>query len=73
MKDDRGVTKYAHAEVTVAVHFPAVQICCKYCQLFLKYEKYFNRYSCILSGEWLLDPMNEIGEHCPLKFQKEEG
>lgn len=39
----------------------------------LKYEKYFNRYSCLLTGEWILEPMHEIGEHCPLQFSSEVG
>lgn len=72
MQEGRGVKNYTKAEAVIDVYFPAGQVCCKYCPLFLKYEKYFNRYSCVLSGEWLLDPMNEVGESCPLKILKKE-
>ena len=72
MKEGRGITTYIKGDTVVSVYFPAGQVCCKYCPLFLKYEKYFDRYSCALTNEWLLEPMFEPGEKCPLHFKERE-
>lgn len=50
----------------VDVYFPNGDCVCKWCPLFLRYEDAFKRYSCRLTGEWILDPTHERGANCPL-------
>ena len=69
---DRGVSEYTRGEAAVTLYFPNGDTVCRWCHLFLKYEENYRRYSCRLTGEWILDPLNERGMNCPLQFQKEE-
>ena len=66
-----GVRFYTDGEATVTTHFPENDVVCRWCHLFLRYEEAFKRYSCRLTNEWILDPSNEIGQRCPLKFKED--
>lgn len=67
-----GVLEYAHGQVVVDVYFPNRQCVCKWCPLFLRYEEAFKRYSCRLTGEWILDPAHEIGAKCPIVMERKD-
>lgn len=64
---------YVTGQTTVAVHFPNGDCVCRWCPLFLRYEEAYRRYSCRLSGEWILDPVHERGTRCPLAMEEDEG
>jgi hypothetical protein len=64
------VTFYTTGKAEVTVHFPEDKVCCQYCPLYLRYEENFKRYSCRLTGEWIIDPFHEIGTGCPLTFDE---
>lgn len=72
MNMDNGVQSYATGTAEVEIHFPNKDCAYRWCWLFLKYEENYKRYSCRLTGEWILDPYHQIGAECPLKFKKEE-
>ena len=69
------VDSYLRGKITINIHFPIVKNkiykCCKYCDKFCRYEQNYNRYSCKLTQEWLLDVEHEIGNLCPLNFEVE--
>ena len=67
------VRYYTNGTATVAIHFPEDDVFCRWCPLFLRYEEAYRRYSCRLTGEWILDPFNERGQKCPLQFNGKEG
>lgn len=67
---ENGVRWYDKATIEVPVYFPEGKRACKWCWLFCRYEKDYNRYSCKLTSEWLLNPEKEIGQACPLKFEE---
>lgn len=67
-----GVSYYTKGYAVVDINFPEDQVCCKWCPLFLRYEDNFRRYSCRLTGEWILDPMHGIGSQCPIDFYEKE-
>lgn len=60
---------YETGLVTVPIHFPEGKRSCKYCWLFCRYERDFNRYSCKLTDEWLEDIERGVGKICPLEFK----
>ena len=62
-----GIPFYTEMEANVRVYFPCEHVTCNYCQLFCRYEENFKRYSCRLTGEWLIDPFHCVGEKCPLR------
>lgn len=62
------VLHYEKRTTEIPVYFPNGEIVCKWCRLFLRYEDAFQRYSCRLTDEWILDPAHEIGQSCPLTF-----
>ena len=66
------VTHYARGQAVVDVFFPNGDVACKWCSLFLRYEEPFKRYSCRLTGEWILDPAHECGAKCPLIMEVNE-
>ena len=66
-----GVDYYTKGIAEITVNFPEDKIACKWCPLFLRYEKDYARYSCRLTGEWILDPLHSIGGQCPLKIESE--
>lgn len=66
------VDYYAVGTADVSIYFPQGDVACHWCHLFLRYEEAYRRYSCRLTGEWILEPWNEIGQKCPLKIKKEE-
>ena len=68
MKD--GVKWYETGTVNVSIHFPEGKRACKWCWLFCRFEKDFNRYSCKLTDEWLDDVEKKTGKACPLKFEE---
>lgn len=68
---ESGVNWYETGSVEVPVHFPEGKRACKYCWPFCRYERDYNRYSCKLTEEWLLDIDKGIGKACPLKFGEE--
>lgn len=63
-----GVSWFDTATAHVAVHFPEGKRACKWCYLFCKFERDYNRYSCKITGEWLEDIGRGIGRACPLEF-----
>lgn len=63
---------YKSGTAPVTIYFPNGDICCRWCWLFLKYEHDFRRYSCRLTNEWIIDPLNDIGENCPLKIKEDD-
>jgi hypothetical protein len=63
-----GVTSYVHATATIDIYFPDGQVKCKFCQQ-IRFEEAYQRYSCRLTGEWLLSPFTGIGPRCPLTFE----
>lgn len=65
-----GVEHYAAGVVKVPVYFPNGDVSCRWCPLFLRHEEAFKRYSCRLTGEWILDPLHGIGGKCPLEFKE---
>lgn len=68
---ERGVSKYTNGKAMTTIYFPNGNNVCRWCHLFLKYEENYKRYSCRLTGEWILDPLNERGTNCPLKIEEE--
>lgn len=68
-----GVSFYTHGSARIVVHFPEGDECCRWCPLFLRYEENFKRYSCRLTGEWIIEPQHERGEQCPLEMGDEHG
>ena len=67
---ESGVKWYQKSEASVPVYFPEGKKACKWCWIFCRYERDYNRYSCKLTNEWLLDVEQEIGKCCPLKFEE---
>lgn len=65
------VLSYTHMAAQTVIHFPNGDEVCRWCHLFLRYEDAYKRYSCRLTGEWILDPLNERGALCPLKTGEE--
>ena len=65
-----GIPYYTALTAPITVHFPIDKVQCNYCSLFCRYEENFKRYSCRLTGEWLLDPFHAVGDECPLKGTK---
>lgn len=65
-----GVKWFEPASVTVPVYFPEGKRACKWCWLFCRFERDYNRYSCKLSNEWLDDIDHRIGKACPLQFEE---
>lgn len=65
------VTFYTHGRAETQINFPNGDEACRWCHLYLRYEDAYKRYSCRLTGEWILDPMNERGASCPLAIDKE--
>lgn len=64
---EAGIPYYTALTTPVTVHFPVDAVHCQYCNLFCRYEESFKRYSCRLTGEWLLDPFHDTGDKCPLR------
>lgn len=64
----RQVLYYTTGRADIPIHFPEDKVHCQWCSLFLRYEENFKRYSCRLTGEWILDPFHERGRLCPLIF-----
>lgn len=67
-----GVRNYTDGKAAVTIHFPEDDAVCRWCHLFLRYEEAYRRYSCRLTSEWILDPINERGQKCPLHFNENE-
>lgn len=67
---ESGVSYYTKATAKVPVYFPENHVACQYCRLFCRYEDAFQRYSCRLTDEWLLDVKHGVGENCPLEFSE---
>ncbi len=67
---NNGVSSYKKGKTEVEINFPNGDIACRWCWLFLKYEENYKRYSCRLTSEWILDPLNCVGEQCPLKIEE---
>lgn len=65
-----GVSSYKKGKTEVEINFPNDDVACRWCWLFLKYEDNYKRYSCRLTNEWILDPLNCVGEQCPLKIKE---
>lgn len=65
-----GVSSYKKGKTEVEINFPNGDVACRWCWLFLKYEENYKRYSCRLTSEWILDPLNGVGEQCPLKIEE---
>jgi hypothetical protein len=66
-KFEKGVRCYTSGELRFAVHFPEGEVICRWCP-YIRYEEHYKRYSCRITGRWVFDPMNNIGEHCPVEF-----
>ena len=66
-----GIRFYTARTATIDVYFPEGHEACQFCRLFCRYEDSFNRYSCRLTDEWLLDPFHERGRLCPLAGNEE--
>ena len=66
----KSILSYKRASILVNINFPNQEKACKWCHLFCKYEENFKRYSCKLTGEWILNPLNAVGEFCPLEWEE---
>lgn len=56
------------AEITNAL--PLQYPVCKYCQVYLRYESAYDRYSCRITGEFLFDIKKHRGSLCPFKWEE---
>lgn len=61
-----GIGSYTKMQLKTELYFPENKVCCQYCRLFCRYEDAYNRYSCRLTDEWLLDIKGGVGHLCPL-------
>lgn len=57
---------------TVVVWLPGNYPYCAWCQPFFR-EHSLERYSCRLTEEWLFNPKKERAEHCPIKWEDQNG
>lgn len=72
MAKSNGVDFYTKGQVVTEINFPNDDIACRWCHLYLRYEENFKRYSCKLTGEWIIDPIHCIGNRCPIVLEVKE-
>lgn len=66
------VLHYTYGKTEINIPFPNGNEVCRWCSLFLRYEDAYKRYSCRLTGEWILDPGHERGQECPFRIEVQE-
>gem|GEM_PF-2295702 len=62
---------YIIGEATIKAALPAKAPYCQYCT-YISYQQSYDRHSCRITGEWILNYKKERGEQCPFIFEMEE-
>jgi hypothetical protein len=61
---------YEHGVIVVDITLPGKAPFCQYCPM-IKQEEFLRRFSCRVTGEWLMNPFNGRGIECPIQFKEE--
>lgn len=61
---------YKTGTAHIKVHFPNGETICRWCP-YIRYDESLRRHRCLFTGEYLLFPMDTMGDKCPVQFESE--
>ena len=67
----KGAQYFTQGTLWYTLSFPEDKVRCQYCPC-CRYEEALKRYSCRLTGEWLVYPFQCVGRQCPIGFEEKE-
>lgn len=61
---------YKTGAANIKVHFPNGETVCRWCP-YVRYDESLRRHRCLFTDEYLLSPMETLGNRCPIVFERE--
>jgi len=62
--------EYEKGVIVFEVNLPKKAATCQYCPM-VKTEEFLKRFSCRITGEFLMAPFSRRGDCCPIQFKEE--